>query len=687
MNNEKINRRPVRPHGPAGRGAPGEKPKNLKEAVKKLIFYLKPYRFLIFLAIILAALSSVLSIIGPDKLRNLTDEISKGLVINTESFELIKEDIDKDIKNNIIINEEDLNSLTPEDRELYDKTISNLNNLSDEDKFISIVNLPASVKTLIFKDKEINGTIVTSMDKVEILDFMLVANSENMYDQINMLDDHLKDLIKPKMDLNKIKTIALTLVIMYVLSALFSYTQNYLMVRVANSFSKTQRRDITRKINNLPLKYFDTHSYGDILSRVTNDVESINMSLHNSLGSLVSAVALLIGSLIMMFKTNIVLALISIASSLIGFVFISIITMKSQKYFIARQDELGKLNGHIEEIYSNHNVVKAYNGVEEANKTFDEYNSGLYNANRMSQFLSGIMGPMMGFVGNIGYVAVCVVGSVLVLKGTITFGVIVAFIMYVRLFSSPLTQIAGAIQNLQTATAAGERVFEFVEEKELKDESHITKHLDPTKVDKVIDDSLDEICKNIHDKLIKGVEKRIDGVSTKELTRENIHSLFIMVLQDTWLFNGTIRDNIKFNNGSISDEEIWNALSVVGVDHFVKTLPKTLNYRIEDNESISSGQKQLLTIARGMIENSPFLILDEATSSVDTRTEELVQKAMDKLTEGRTSFIIAHRLSTIKNADLILVMKEGNIIETGTHEELLKKNGFYAELYNSQFQN
>ena len=723
MNNEKINRRPVRPHGPAGRGAPGEKPKNLKEAVKKLIFYLKPYRFLIFLAIILAALSSVLSIIGPDKLRNLTDEISKGLVINTESFELIKEDIDKDIKNNIIINEEDLNSLTPEDRELYDKTISNLNNLSDEDKFISIVNLPASVKTLIFKDKEINGTIVTSMDKVEILDFMLVANSENMYDQINMLDDHLKDLIKPKMDLNKIKTIALTLVIMYVLSALFSYTQNYLMVRVANSFSKTQRRDITRKINNLPLKYFDTHSYGDILSRVTNDVESINMSLHNSLGSLVSAVALLIGSLIMMFKTNIVLALISIASSLIGFVFISIITMKSQKYFIARQDELGKLNGHIEEIYSNHNVVKAYNGVEEANKTFDEYNSGLYNANRMSQFLSGIMGPMMGFVGNIGYVAVCVVGSVLVLKGTITFGVIVAFIMYVRLFSSPLTQIAGAIQNLQTATAAGERVFEFVEEKELKDESHITKHLDPTKVkgniefnhvkfgydkDKII--IKDFNCKvkpgqkiaivgptgagktTIVNLLMKFYEInsgdiKIDGVSTKELTRENIHSLFIMVLQDTWLFNGTIRDNIKFNNGSISDEEIWNALSVVGVDHFVKTLPKTLNYRIEDNESISSGQKQLLTIARGMIEDSPFLILDEATSSVDTRTEELVQKAMDKLTEGRTSFIIAHRLSTIKNADLILVMKEGNIIETGTHEELLKKNGFYAELYNSQFQN
>ena len=723
MNNEKINRRPVRPHGPAGRGAPGEKPKNLKEAVKKLIFYLKPYRFLIFLAIILAALSSVLSIIGPDKLRNLTDEISKGLVINTESFELIKEDIDKDIKNNIIINEEDLNSLTPEDRELYDQTLSHLNNLSDEDKFISIVNLPASVKTLIFKDKEINGTIVTSMDKVEILDFMLVANSENMYDQINMLDDHLKDLIKPKMDLNKIKTIALTLVIMYVLSALFSYTQNYLMVRVANSFSKTQRRDITRKINNLPLKYFDTHSYGDILSRVTNDVESINMSLHNSLGSLVSAVALLIGSLIMMFKTNIVLALISIASSLIGFVFISIITMKSQKYFIARQDELGKLNGHIEEIYSNHNVVKAYNGVEEANKTFDEYNSGLYNANRMSQFLSGIMGPMMGFVGNIGYVAVCVVGSVLVLKGTITFGVIVAFIMYVRLFSSPLTQIAGAIQNLQTATAAGERVFEFVEEKELKDESHITKHLDPTKVkgniefnhvkfgydkDKII--IKDFNCKvkpgqkiaivgptgagktTIVNLLMKFYEInsgdiKIDGVSTKELTRENIHSLFIMVLQDTWLFNGTIRDNIKFNNGSISDEEIWNALSVVGVDHFVKTLPKTLNYRIEDNESISSGQKQLLTIARGMIENSPFLILDEATSSVDTRTEELVQKAMDKLTEGRTSFIIAHRLSTIKNADLILVMKEGNIIETGTHEELLKKNGFYAELYNSQFQN
>ncbi len=723
MNNEKTNKRPARPHGPAGRGAPGEKPKNLKEAVKKLVFYLKPYRFFIFLAIVLAALSSVLSIIGPDKLKSLTDEISKGLVINTKNIEIIKNDIEKDIKNNIILDEEILNSLTKEEKEEYNSFLSSVNNLNDKEKLVSIINLPSTIKTFIFTDSEINGNMLTSMDKIELLDFMMLTDNEKMYEQIEQLDDNLKDLIKPTMDLNKIKTIALTLVVMYVLSALFSYTQNYLMVRVANDFSKTQRRDITRKINNLPLKYFDTHSYGDILSRVTNDVESINMSLHNSLGSLVSAVALLIGSLIMMFKTNVILAIISIISSLIGFVFISIITMKSQKYFIARQDELGKLNGHIEEIYSNHNVVKAYNGVEDANKTFDEYNTGLYNANRMSQFLSGIMGPMMGFIGNIGYVAVCVVGSVLVLKGSITFGVIVAFIMYVRLFSSPLSQIASSIQNLQTATAAGERVFEFIEEKELSDESKITKYLDPSKVkgniefnhvkfgydkDKII--IKDFNCKvkpgqkiaivgptgagktTIVNLLMKFYEInsgdiKIDGVSTKELTRENIHSLFIMVLQDTWLFNGTIRDNIKFNNGSISDEEIWNALSVVGVDHFVKTLPKTLNYKIEDNESISSGQKQLLTIARGMIENSPFLILDEATSSVDTRTEELVQKAMDKLTEGRTSFIIAHRLSTIKNADLILVMKDGNVIETGTHEELLKKNGFYAELYNSQFQN
>ena len=723
MNNEKTNKRPARPHGPAGRGAPGEKPKNLKEAVKKLVFYLKPYRFFIFLAIILAALSSVLSIIGPDKLKSLTDEISKGLVINTKNIEIIKNDIEKDIKNNIILDEEILNSLTKEEKEEYNSFLSKVNNLNDKEKLVSIINLPSTIKTFIFTDSEIKGNMLTSMDKIELLDFMMITDNEKMYEQIEQLDDNLKDLIKPTMDLNKIKTIALTLVVMYVLSALFSYTQNYLMVKVANDFSKTQRRDITRKINNLPLKYFDTHSYGDILSRVTNDVESINMSLHNSLGSLVSAVALLIGSLIMMFKTNVILAIISIVSSLIGFVFISIITMKSQKYFIARQDELGRLNGHIEEIYSNHNVVKAYNGVEDANKTFDEYNAGLYNANRMSQFLSGIMGPMMGFIGNIGYVAVCVVGSVLVLKGSITFGVIVAFIMYVRLFSSPLSQIASSIQNLQTATAAGERVFEFIEEKELSDESKITKYLDPSKVkgniefnhvkfgydkDKII--IKDFNCKvkpgqkiaivgptgagktTIVNLLMKFYEInsgdiKIDGVSTKELTRENIHSLFIMVLQDTWLFNGTIRDNIKFNNGSISDEEIWNALSVVGVDHFVKTLPKTLNYKIEDNESISSGQKQLLTIARGMIENSPFLILDEATSSVDTRTEELVQKAMDKLTEGRTSFIIAHRLSTIKNADLILVMKEGNVIETGTHEELLKKNGFYAELYNSQFQN
>ena len=468
------NRRNERPRGPAGRGAPGEKPKNLKEAIIKLAHYLKPYRFIIFLALILAALSSVLSIIGPDKLKDLTNEISNGLVINTKNIETIKKDIEKDIKENIILDEETINSLSIEDKETYNSFINNIDSLNEEEKLNAIIMLPSTIKMLIFTDAEINGNIITAMDKVEILDFMILSNTENINEQINSLDDHLRDLIKPQMDFNKIKKIAKILVIMYLLSALFGYLQNYIMVRVANDFSRSQRGDITRKINMLPLKYFDTHVYGDILSRVTNDVESINMSLHNSLGQLVSAVALLIGSLIMMFTTNVLLAITTISTSLIVFVFISIITTKSQKYFVARQDELGKLNGHIEEIYSNHNVVKAYNGLEEAMGKFDEYNNGVYNANSMSQFLSGLMGPMMGFVGNIGYVAVCVVGSILVVKGNITFGVIVAFIMYVRLFGSPLTQIASSIQSLQTATAAGERVFEFIEEKELKDESHLT---------------------------------------------------------------------------------------------------------------------------------------------------------------------------------------------------------------------
>ena len=722
MNNEKENKTPKRMHGP-GRG-PGEKPKDFKKALLKLKNYLKPYMHLIIIAVILSALSSILSIVGPNKIKDLTNEIQQGLIVNKSNIELLVQDIQKDIKQNIVLNKKDLESLSNEDKARYYEVLSKMSN--SENKENLILELPESVKLLIFKDTTIKGSIITNKDKVEFVNIMSNSNMNEptkIYKDLDKLSKNVNELIKPKMNIDKIKDITIFLVCLYLISAIFGYFENYLMVIASNNFAKSLRTKISKKINKLPLKYFDKNSYGDILSRVTNDVDTINMSLQNSLGTFVGAVSLFIGCIIMMFVTNYIMAITCILSSLFGFAFMSIILSKSQKYFNQRQIELGNLNGHIEEIYSSHNVVKAYNGEKESLEKFNNLNKKVYDCNRKSQFLSGLMQPMMGFIGNFSYVAVCIVGAVLTLKGNTTFGTIVAFMIYIRLFTSPLSQIAQSMTQLQTASAASERVFEFIEEDEMKDESNLTGILEPKKVKGNIDfehvkfgyDNDKTIIKDFNCKVkpgqkvaivgptgagkttivnllmkfyeINSGDIKIDGMSINNLTRENIHDLFIMVLQDTWLFEGTIRDNIKFNKDDVSDKEIWDALKVVGVDHFVKSLPKTLDYKIEDNESISAGQKQLLTIARGMIEDAPFLILDEATSSVDTRTEELVQKAMDKLTEGRTSFIIAHRLSTIKNADIILVMKDGNIIETGSHDELMKKNGFYAELYNSQFQN
>ena len=530
-------------------------------------------------------------------------------------------------------------------------------------------------------------------------------------------------IIMPEMNMDAIKSIAISLVILYLCSAICTFIQSICMTEVANNFARSLRTRISVKINKLPLSYFDRHQSGDTLSRVTNDVDTIAQTMNQSLGSLVSNITLFLGSIIMMFYTNWIIALTAILSSLLGFMGMFAVLSKSQKYFVAKQEELGNLNGHIEEIYSGLNVVKAYNGKKESDKKFDEYNQKVCEANRKSQFLSGIMQPIMNFIGNFGYVAVCIVGALLTMNNIISFGVIIAFITYVRLFTNPLSQIAQSMTSLQSTAAASERVFEFLDEKEMADQAKINKTLDKNNVkgkiefDNVVfqyDNNDKPTIKNFtataepgqkiaivgptgagkttmvnllmkfYD--INSGDIRIDGVSTKELSRENIHSLFTMVLQDTWLFEGTVKENIIYNQENVSDERVKEVCKEVGLDHFIRTLPKGYDSYLSENDSVSAGQRQLLTIARGMIQDSPFLILDEATSNVDTRTEELVQVAMDKLTEGRTSFIIAHRLSTIKNADLILVMKDVNIVEQGNHEKLMAKNGFYAELYNSQFE-
>ena len=530
-------------------------------------------------------------------------------------------------------------------------------------------------------------------------------------------------IIMPEINMDAIKSIAISLVILYLFSAICTFIQSICMTEVANNFARSLRTRISVKINKLPLSYFDRHQSGDTLSRVTNDVDTIAQTMNQSLGTLVSNITLFLGSIIMMFYTNWIMALTAILSSLLGFMGMFAVLAKSQKYFVAKQEELGNLNGHIEEVYSGLNVVKAYNGKKESDKKFDEYNQKVCEANRKSQFLSGIMQPIMNFIGNFGYVAVCIVGALLTMNNIISFGVIIAFITYVRLFTNPLSQIAQSMTSLQSTAAASERVFEFLDEKEMADQSKINKTLDKNNVkgkiefDNVVfqyDNNDKPTIKNFtataepgqkiaivgptgagkttmvnllmkfYD--INSGDIRIDGVSTKELSRENIHSLFTMVLQDTWLFEGTVKENIIYNQKNVSDERVKEVCKEVGLDHFIRTLPKGYDSYLSENDSVSAGQRQLLTIARGMRQDSPFLILDEATSNVDTRTEELVQVAMDKLTEGRTSFIIAHRLSTIKNADLILVMKDGNIVEQGNHEQLMAKNGAYAELYNSQFE-
>ncbi len=633
-----------------------EKSKDLKGSSKKIFLSLKPWVTPIVIAIILSFISAYISLVAPNKLSTLTDYITDGLKPN------VSEEVIKSI--------------------MIDPSIS------DNDKYA----------------------------------LMSLQVDENILAKLDELPTPIYERIKPVMDMDAIKTTSLVLLIYFTVSALTSYIEQLILAKVTNNYGKSLRNDIISKTDKLPLRYFDNHENGDLLSRITNDVDTLSQNLNQGFSSLITLSVLFIGSIIMMFVNNFYMAITGILASLIGFMFMGVILSKSQKYFVERQERLGNLNGYIEEMYSAHNVITTYNAKEMVNKEFDKINNKLYKSSKYSQFLSGIMQPMMGFVGNLGYVSICIVGAILCIKGKISFGIIVAFMVYVRMFTSSLSQLAQIATAVQSTVAAGERVFEFLDEEEMSKEE-VTDHLDVDKVKGSVEFNHVKFGYNPGKTIIKdftasikpgykvaivgptGAGKTtlvnllmkfydidsgsilIDGVDIKGLSRENIHELFCMVLQDTWLFDGTIKENIIFNRTGITDEEVWDKCKLVGIDHFIKTLPNGLDALVNENDTISSGQKQLLTIARGMIKETPFLILDEATSNVDTRTEELVQKAMDKLTKGKTSFIIAHRLSTIKNADLILVMKNGNIVEQGNHDELLKLNGFYAELYNSQFQN
>ncbi len=709
-NKTRTTRRPPRRFGPPGGppGAPGEKAKDFKSAVKRLVKELGRWKILMLIGLILSITSSVIFISAPDKLADLTDEISNGIKVNTTNMQVLINHIQDTAAK-------------------YVPGISSSQATNIGDAPLDVNNMPEALIPIVFKPIEIDGIVILPNEQYEFVKIMkdidVTSNPQAAYSKISNLPESIQKILEPKMDLDKVKSIVFAIATLYLVSALTGFFEAISMTHVANYFARSLRSRISKKINKLPLSFFDKHQTGDILSIVTNDVDTIAQSMNTSLSTLVYSSVMFVGTLFMMFITNWILALVAVATTAIGFLLMSTILKKSQKYFIMRQEELGKLNGHIEEIYSGLLVVKAYNGKKQATETFDDLNKKLYKCNKMSQFLSGLMQPIMHFVGNFGYVAVCIVGALMTMNGYISFGIIVAFISYVRMFTSPLSQIAQSLTSIQTTAAASERVFEFLDEREMTDETSFTKKLDKNKVKGKIEfedvvfkyDGNDEPTIKGFTASVEPGQKiaivgptgagkttmvnllmkfyeidsgkiKIDGVDISKLTRENIHELFTMVLQDTWLFEGTVKENIVYDREDVDIERVKDVCREVGLHHFVKTLPKNYDTVLSDNESISAGQKQLLTIARGMIEDAPFLILDEATSNVDTRTEELVQKAMDKLTENRTSFIIAHRLSTIKNADLILVMKDGNIVEQGNHDTLIEKNGFYAELYNSQFE-
>ncbi len=653
-----------------------QKPKNMKQALGKLAGYCKKEFVIIIIALILATVGTVLTIIGPDQISKITDYIYDGLTggISTE-------EITGDVQKQIASGELDILEYLPEGTDPKTVDLSSID-LTDKDDPLSAAIL----------------------DNVRLSDEFAQAHKDG------------------GIDMDGILSVCILLIVIYLISAICNFSQHFIMATVTQKVSRRMRSDISKKINRLPLKYFSSNSYGDVLSRVTNDVDTIGQGLSNSAANIVSASAQFIGCLIMMFWTDWIMAVTTIITTVFGIFFMAFIMKHSQRYFKQRQESLGKLNGYIEEMYSGHNVIRISNAEKKIKSRFNDLNLAVKNANFKSQFLSGLMQPVMNFVGNLGYVAVCIVGAMLVINGNITFGVITAFLIYVRLFEQPLKQIAQGMTNMQSTAAATERVFEFMEEEELENEDHIIRtkndivgEVDFEDVHFAYPDTPDKEVIHGFSAHIRSGQKvaivgptgagkttlvnllmrffettsgdiKIDGVSVKELRRENVHSMFGMVLQETWLFEGTVRENLVYNCENVSDETMINACKACGIHNFIKALPQGYDTVLNDNTSISAGQKQLFTIARAMIQDSPMLILDEATSSVDTRTEVIIQKAMDKLTENRTSFVIAHRLSTIKNADVILVVKDGDIIEQGSHEQLLEKGGFYAELYKSQFE-
>ena len=716
------------------------KPKDLVGTWKKLLGYCRRYLAVFMIAILCAAAGTVLTLIGPDKLSDMTDTITAGITPNTEALTELTEAVSENAAANMqevsAAIAANLRSSTPKaitvngsEISLADQrqTLSLLSGVEDPDAATmqeTMAQLPDAVTAALYSDVTIDGQTISAADQRAAMDIMSGIDPEESEDALEAMDklpDSVYSLIAPSIDMDKVQQIGFILVTFYALSYLFSAIQGWITAGVTQRVSQQLRGDISRKINRLPMAFYNRTSTGDILSRVTNDVDLISQSLNQSIGNLITSVILLFGSLLMMLITNLWMTLTAILASLLGFAVMFAIMGRSQKYFARQQRHLGALNGHIEEMYTGQTVVKAYNGEAAAQQTFDQMNDKLRESGFRAQTLAGMMMPVMTFVGNLGYVAVCVVGGAMALNDMISFGVIVAFMMYVRYFTQPLSQIAQAVQSLQSAAAAGERVFEFLEAEEMPDESgkksdigavqgtvdfdHVRFGYEDT--DKIVihdfsahakpgqkiaivgptgagKTTMVNLLMRFHD--IQSGEIRIDGVPTNEMTREAVREQFCMVLQDTWLFEGTLRENLIYCTENVSDEKMIAACKAVGLDHFIRTLPKGYDTVVGDQLSLSQGQKQQLTIARAMIADKPMLILDEATSSVDTRTEQQIQSAMDKLMENRTSFVIAHRLSTIRNADLILVMNHGDIVESGTHEELLAKGGFYADLYNSQFE-